>query len=274
MAEKYWTLEDIPWDRFDPSKVDPELLKIVKAAGMVEYNGGDYAAYLCNVFSDDPDFQAAARAWADEEVQHGRALGRWAEMADPGFDFETSFKRFTDGFGVQTDANQSIRGSRTGELVARCIVEVGTSSYYSALGEATDEPVLRAICRNVAADEFRHYKLFYSHMKRYLKRERIGRVRRLLVALSRLQESEDDELAYAYYAANGDPDEPYERKRWSRAYSGRAFGYYKPKHVDRGIAMAFKAAGLDPRGRLARWIGRAAYWFMQSRTERAVAAGR
>lgn len=271
MTGKYWTLEDIPWDRFEPSKVDPELLKIVKAAGMVEFNGGDYAAYLCNVFRDDPDFQAAARAWADEEVQHGRALGRWAEMADPGFDFEASFKRFTDGFGVTTDANQSIRGSRTGELVARCIVEVGTSSYYSALGEATEEPVLRAICRNIAADEFRHYKLFYSHMKRYLKRERIGRVRRLLVALGRLQESEDDELAYAYYAANSAPGEPYERKRWSRAYAGRAFGYYKPKHVDRGIAMAFKAAGLDPRGRLARWSGRAAYRFMRTRTQRAAA---
>ncbi|MFQ5775933.1 MAG: ferritin-like domain-containing protein [Kiloniellaceae bacterium] len=272
MTGKHWTLDDIPWERFDPVKVDPDILRIVKAASMVEYNGGDYATYLCNVFPDDPEFQEAAKAWAAEEVQHGLALGRWAEMADPSFDFEESFKRFTEGFRVPLHAAESVRGSRTGELVARCIVEVGTSSYYSALGAASAEPVLRAICRNVAGDEFRHYRLFYSHLKRYLRKERIGRLRRVLVALGRIGESEDDELAYAYYAANGRPDEPYDRKRWSRAYAARAFGYYRREHVERGVAMTFKAVGLAPQGRLARWTSRAAYRFVRARHQRCAGA--
>jgi rubrerythrin len=270
MAGKHWTLDDIPWDRFDPDKVDPDILKIAKAASMVEYNGGDYATYLCNVFADDPEFQAAARAWAAEEVQHGQALGRWAEMADPSFDFEASFKRFTDGYKLALDAEASIRGSRSGELVARCIVEVGTSSYYSALGSATREPALKAICRNIAGDEFRHYKLFYKHLKRYLERERIGKLRRLMVALGRISESEDDELAYAYYAANAGPAEPYDRKRWSRAYASRALCHYRPEHVERGIAMTFKAAGLNPQGRLARIAARAGFRLLRARS-RAVA---
>lgn len=268
MTEKSWTLDDIPWDRFDATRVEPDLLRIVKAASLVEYNGGDYATYLCNVFSDDPDFQDAAKAWAAEEVQHGEALGRWAELADPRFDFAESFERFTAGFRLPLDAQESVRGSRSGELVARCIVEVGTSSYYSALGEACREPVLREICKRIAADEFRHYKMFYTHMKRYLERERIGRLRRLAVALGRIGESEDDELAYAYYAANARPDETYERKRWSRAYSGRALGYYRPRHVERGIAMTFKAAGLKPQGRLARWSSRAAYRLLRHQHRR------
>ena len=71
---KYWTLNDIPWDSFDPTKVDPDMLRIVKAAAMVEYNGGIYAEYLCSVFADDPQFQDAAQRWAFEEVQHGSAL--------------------------------------------------------------------------------------------------------------------------------------------------------------------------------------------------------
>ena len=29
---KHWTLDNIAWDRFDPSRVDPDLLHIVKAA--------------------------------------------------------------------------------------------------------------------------------------------------------------------------------------------------------------------------------------------------
>src|SRR3546814_7823807 len=84
------------------------------------------------------------------------------------------------------------------DLVARCIVEVGTSSYYASIGATTEEPVLREICRHIAADELRHYKLFYTHLKRYLEREGIGRWKRLAVALGRIGESEDDELAYAF----------------------------------------------------------------------------
>jgi rubrerythrin len=266
-------LDDIPWDRFDPGKLDADLIRVVKAASMVEYNGGDYAVYLCNVFADDAQFQAVAKAWAAEEVQHGEALARWAEMADPGFDFAASFKRFTEGYSLPLDATASVRGSRAGELVARCIVEVGTSSYYSALGAAAREPVLKDICRRIAADEFRHYKLFYKHLKRYLEIERVSKLRRILVALGRIGESEDDELAYAYYAANGGPGEPYERARWSRAYTARAFSYYRPAHVERGIAMAFKAAGLAPQSLLARWTSRGAYWLMQSRQRRAAAWG-
>ncbi len=271
MTDKHWSLDDIPWDRFDPGKLDADLIKVVKAASMVEYNGGDYAKYLCNVFAGDADFQAAVRTWAAEEVQHGAALGRWAELADPGFDFAASFKRFTEGYRLPLDATASVRGSRARELVARCVVEVGTSSYYSALAAASEEPVLATICRRIAADEFRHYKLFYKHLKRYLEIERVSKLGRIRVALGRIGESDDDELAYAYYAANGAPGEPYERKRWSRAYTARAFSYYRPAHIERGIAMTFKAAGLAPRGSLARWTSRGAYWLMQSRRRRAAA---
>jgi hypothetical protein len=269
---KHWTLDDIPWDRFDASRVDPELVKIVKAASMVEGNGGDYAKYLCSVFHDDPEFQAVARSWGAEEIQHGLALGRWAAMADPSFDFEACFKRFTDGFPIEVDAAKSIRGSRAGELVARCIVETGTSSYYTALTEAAEEPVLKEICRNIAADEFRHYKLFYDHLKRYLEKERIGPWRRFLVAFGRLAESEDDELAYAYYAAN-EPHARYERKRFIRAYARRAYPVYKPRHVERGIGMVLKAIGLTANGRLKDFLSRWAYRFLRFRCQRLARAG-
>jgi hypothetical protein len=263
-----WSLDEIPWDRFDPAKVDPDILKLVKAASLVEYNGGDYATYLCNVFQGDREFQDAARAWAAEEVKHGQALGRWAEMADDSFDLEASFGKFLDGFRLPLDATRSVRGSRSGELVARCMVEIGTSSYYTALAEATEEPVLQLICKKIAGDEFRHYKLFYSHLNRYVEREGIGRVRRVMVALGRVRESEDDELSYAYYAANGE-GEAYDRKRCSNAYFNRASACYRPRHLRRVVAMSFKAAGLSPRGRLAEWVWRFLAWRLRQRHQMA-----
>ena len=262
-----WTLDDISWHRFDGAKVEPEILRIVKAASLVEQNGADYAQYLCGVFHDDPAFQDVARHWGVEETQHGQALGRWAMLADPSFDHAAAAARFTAGYRVDLDATASIRGSRAGELVARCIVETGTSSYYSALAEATEEPVLKQICQRIAADELRHYKLFYTHLKRYLATERIGMWSRLKVAAGRLAEAEDDELAYAYYAAN-ETAAPYDRRRYSAAYSGRAYALYRRHHVERGMAMIFKVVGLKPNGRLNRWTTRLAWWTMQRRAAR------
>jgi len=263
----HWTLDDIPWQNFDSAKVDPELLRIVKAASLVEQNGGDYARYLCSVFADDAAFQEAARRWGSEEIQHGQALGRWAALADPSFDHRAACARFTAGFHVDPDAKASVRGSRSGELIARCIVETGTSSYYAALAEAGDEPVLREICRRIAADELRHYKLFLTHMQRYVAAERLGFWRRLGVALGRIRESEDDELAYAYYAANV-KDGAYDRGSATRAYARRAYAVYRRHHVERGIAMVFKAVGLNPQGRLKDWASSLAWWGMRQRAQR------
>ncbi len=268
MGYKYWTLDDVPWDAFDPSRVDPDHLKLGKAAAMVEFNAADYVSYLENVFREDPVFLAAARAWGVEETQHGEALGRWAMMADPDFDFDARFKRFREGFRPDTEASESIRGSRAGELVARCMVEVGTSSYYGALGDATQEPVFKFICRKIAADELRHYKLFYDHLKRYLDIEGLGTLGRVRVAMGRITETEDDELSYAYYAANMDPDTPYDREACNNAYFRRAFRYYKDPHIDRGLAMVFKACGLKPRSTLFRIAAGGAKWLMVRRQKK------
>jgi len=265
---KHWRLTDIDWDRFDPTRIDPKIIPLVKAAAMVERNGTDYAIYLGRVFHDDPDFRHAADYWSEEEVQHGDALGRWAEMADPGWDYQAAFARYKDGYHLPLEAEASVRGSRTGELIARCMVETGTSSYYSALADATAEPVLQQICRRIAADEFRHFKLFYDHMRRYLQRERIGLLRRLRIAAGRITESEDDELAFAYHCGNEPATLAYRRSRCIAAYMAGAITFYRFRHVERGMGMIFKAVGLPPRGRLSDMAARLAWRLLSWRRAR------
>jgi hypothetical protein len=265
----HWTLDDIPWDGFDRSKLDLGIVRIIKAASLVEYNGGAYAHHLCRIFHDDPNFQRAARRWGEEEIQHGRALARWAALADPSYDFAAAFDRFQTGYRIDFDTDTSRRGSRSGEMIARCMVEVGTSSYYSALRDGVREPVLQEICRNIAADEIRHYKLFYKTLTRCLEQERMGLWGRLRVALGRIAEAEDDELAFAYYAAN-EAAGPYDRRRCSRAYARRALMLYRRRHVRQMIAMVFKAVGLAPHGPLARASTHLAWRAIRYRTVRLV----
>jgi rubrerythrin len=268
MAYKHWHIDDLPWHDFDPSKVEPDQLSLVKAAALVEYNGRDYAAYLSNIFAGNAEIQAATQAWALEEVQHGETLARWAQTADPTFDFQAAVARFRAGYQLNLTAEQSVRGSRSGELLARCIVETGTSSYYTALGEATQEPVLKAICQKITADEFRHYKLFYDYLRQYLDIEALNRFERIKIGIGRAQESEDDELAYAYYAANTAAVAPYDRTKYSKEYLGRAYKFYRPHHVKRGVGMIFKACGLKPHTPVQGVVNHVVWWLIKNKTRK------
>ncbi|MBT5432274.1 MAG: ferritin family protein [Alphaproteobacteria bacterium] len=263
-----WTLDDINWGAFDVSKADLDTVRIIKAASLVESNGDLYGRYLANVFDGDELFVAAAWQWAREEVQHGEALAKWSTLADPGWNFDIARTRFCEGYQqVDMETASSVRGSRCAELIARCIVEVGTSSYYSALADSTDEPVLKQICKQIAADEFRHYKLFYEHMKRYEADESLNIVARIKVALGRMAEGEDDELAYAYYAAN-EIEGPYDRKACSAAHGSRALSRYQPGHIKLATNMTMKAVGLKPQSRLGSWFGRVVWRLFDWRRSR------
>lgn len=264
-----WTPDDIPWTDFDPSKVDPRILETVKAASLVEANSADYVTYLCNVFANRPDLHATIHQWGIEEAQHGEVLARWAETADPDFDFNRSLSHFRDGYSLPLDASESVRGSQAGELIARCIVEVGTSSFYSSIRDASDEPVLREICRHIAADEIRHYRLFRDCLDGFRQGGKLPLPVRLKVAFGRIAEAEDDELAYAYYSANvafGVGLKAYDRKSCATAYWARAMSLYKPEHIDRAVRMIFKAVDLDPAGRLSRFSAKMIWRFVSWRT--------
>jgi hypothetical protein len=257
-----WTMDDVRWSLFDPSKVEPLLLATVKAAALVEYNAPDYVTYLKRVFAAaGSQTIAAIEQWGQEEAQHGRALGRWAEMADPNFKLEEAFVRFRKGYTPEHfDGSEevSVRGSRRGEMIARCVVESGTSSYYSAIRDASEEPLLAEIAGRIAADEYRHYKLFYD-LHHDQPGPELGFWKKLLIAVGRVRESDDDELAYSYYCANVPPEQeatiPYDRKKFSRLASQASMAAYHRKHIDKLVQMVIKAVGANPHGWLAQLAG-------------------
>ena len=257
-----WAMDDIHWSLFDLSKVEPKLLAAVKAAALVEYNAPDYVTYLKRVFADSGSSTLAAlEQWGREEAQHGRALGRWAEMADPAFRLEEAFARFRKGYTPAHfgDSQQgSVRGSRRGEMIASCVVESGTSSYYSAIRDASDEPVLQEIAGRIAADEYRHYKLFYDILHTQPEPD-LSFWRKFWIAVGRVRESDDDELAFAYYCANVPPEEepvkPYDRKTYSRLSSQASMTVYNRRHIQKLVQMVIKAMGANPHGWLANTAG-------------------
>jgi len=262
-----WTVDRLPWDQFDRAKVDPKLLPVIKAAAVIEQNIDVYATYLWNVFRGEPAMQREVHNWADDEKRHGAALARYAKLADPNFDFEAASLRYAQGVVLPVDAQESVRGSRTGELIARCMIEAGTTSHYWSLCDAAREPVLREICRRIAQDEVRHYKWFKSRLAAAAKEEGVGFWRRLRAALSRLRESEEDELAYAFWVVSG-ADATYDRERDLAGYMRHAYPHYTKDHLARAMRMVFSALGLATDGILHHVASRGAWLLMQTRLRR------
>lgn len=241
-----WNVDSIHWENFDHSKVNPDLLVLAKTASVVEYNSADYVKYLRNVFAGDESLCEAVDVWGEEEIQHGLALAKWAELADPTWNFDRALIRFRESFQVPLNAQESIRGSRSAELVARCMVEVGTTTYYSSLRDASDEPVFKEICHLIAVDEIHHYNLFYRALPKYLELDPMTKWERAKVAFSRAAEAEDEELLYAYAATN--TDEKIEKENlpvYLREYMGRTLPLYTEKNFQKGMALAVRAIGAE-----------------------------
>jgi hypothetical protein len=273
-----WTPEDVSWSAFDASKAEPWMIDVIKSAALVEYNAPDYVTYLKRVFHDaGPEAHAVLEQWGREETQHGAVLGRWAEMADPGFKLEEAIARFRKGYRPDHFAGgdlASVRGSRRGEMIARCVVESGTSSYYTAVKDATDEPVLKEIAGRIAADEYRHYKLFYEILHTQ-NEPNLPFWRRVLIAMGRISESDDDEISYSYYCATVRPEEeaarPYDRAKCSKGVFANTARIYRRHHIRKMTQMVAKAVGADPQGRLARLAGALVWRLIRFRAGRVVA---
>jgi len=259
-----WGPDDIAWEKFDRSKAQPWMIDAIKSAALVEYNAPDYVTYLKRIFPE-PEFAPVIEQWGREETNHGRVLGRWAELADPAFRLEEATVRFRAGYKPAHFASGdavSVRGSRRGEMIARCVVESGTSSYYTAIKEATDEPVLKEIAGRIAADEFRHYKLFYETLHKQDEPD-LPFWRKVAIAVRRITESDDDEISYSHYCAVVPADRvsehPYVRGVYSRKLFSITMRIYRRRHIHKLTQMVAKAVGADPQGRLAR-IASALMW--------------
>jgi fatty acid desaturase len=201
-----WTLDDIPWGKIERGVVvaEEELLLLVATASFVEIATDLFARNLLERFAGEADVGTwLDRHWQHEELQHGRALKRYVEVAWPDFDWAKVHRSFFEEFSA-TCKMEALEPTRALEMASRCVVEMGTASYYTTLSRLSPEPVLRQLAAYIAEDEVRHYKHFYRYFCRFRDLEGPGRARIALALWRRLKMIRDDDGYIAFkhvYAA-------------------------------------------------------------------------
>jgi hypothetical protein len=194
-----WQPETLCWSQLDAHDLrrDEALFVLIGSASFVESGSDVYSGNLASMFADDPEVGGwLRREWEPEELQHGHALRMYVQRVWPEFDWMAAHRDFMSEYS-RLCAVELYEPTRAQELAARCIVEMGTTTYYQALNAAVAEPVLRQLTALIRADEVRHYKHFYAYFRQYQRVERQSVLRVAGSLLRRLLELRSDDADVA-----------------------------------------------------------------------------
>jgi hypothetical protein len=196
-----WSLDDIPFANIDRAAVAArdDLMYLVTGASFVEIASDLYTKNLVQHYAADGEVTAwLESAWEHEEVQHGHALRAYSRAVWPEFPWDEAFAAFLKEYSTLCDL-EHFEPTPGLEMVARCVIEMGTASFYKALAIAAHEPVLTILADRIQADEVGHYKQFLRFFLRYNEGEKHGRLRIIKAIWHRLLEVRGDDANCAIW---------------------------------------------------------------------------
>lgn len=173
----HWKIADLDFSKINIAQVRPDenLFYLAACASFVESGSDLYTQNLVDYYGDEPEISTWLREqWEVEELQHGQALRAYVEHIWPEFDWQTAYRNFLDEYSTYCKV-ELLEPSKGLEMVARCVVEAGTATFYSALSRSTDEPVLKDLASRIAKDEVNHYKHFFRYFRRFRQHEGLRR---------------------------------------------------------------------------------------------------
>ena len=204
----HWRVEDIAFDAIDHTAIEnnEDLFFLLMSASFIETGSDTYASNLAEHYSAWPEIAVWLKAhWEAEELQHGRALRAYVEAVWPDFPWQQAYDSFFSEYSKLCTMEELYPDPRL-EMVARCVVETGTTAYYHTLRDLSTEPVLSELLGNIRNDEVSHFKHFLKYFKELQDESPVGRARiakALYGRLKELRESDSDVALRHVWAHKG-----------------------------------------------------------------------
>lgn len=205
----HWRIEDIDFSAIDRSAIEynQDLFFLLMSASFIETGSDTYAANLAEHYAAWPEIAVWLKdQWESEELQHGRALRAYVEAVWPEFPWQQAYDSFFAEYSQLCTMEELYPDQRL-EMVARCVVETGTTAYYHTLRELSDEPVLSELLGNIRNDEVNHFKHFLKYFKELQQQAPVGRMRIAKALYGRLKElrESDSDIALRHVWAHKGP---------------------------------------------------------------------
>ena len=233
-----WQLDAIDFGAIQTDLVrnDEHLFYLLASASFVEIDAELYARNLADHYRENSavvDWLEAV--WRREEIQHGKAFKAYIKAVWPDFDWEGAYSDFAAEYATVCTTSE-LEPSKALEMVARCVVEMGTSTLYRSLHHYAREPVLRQLLANIKADEVRHFGEFRRFFREYNRTENNGFWKVAHTMWKRIIEirSEDSYIAFKHVYMWRNPDRAFEPAAWAR--------YLKQVHLQARLHYPFRMA--------------------------------
>jgi hypothetical protein len=156
-----WNMEtDIPWDRFDASRLTDEQATTVKMNAITEWSALPATEMFLRDNRGDSDFSAFMSVWFFEEQKHSLVLMEYLRRFRPDLaptEAELHEVRF------EFDPAPALE-----TLMLHFCGEIRLNHWYRRAAEWHTEPVIKAIYETLARDEARHGGAYLRYMKRAL----------------------------------------------------------------------------------------------------------
>ena len=214
-----WQLGEIDFDAIDTDLVrnDEYLFYLLASASFVEIMSELYACNLADHYRENSALVTwLEESWQREETQHGKAFKAYVTAVWPDFDWEGAYSSFAAEYAAICTTSE-LEPSQALEMVARCVVEMGTSTLYRALHHYTREPVLRRLLSNIKADEVRHFGEFRHFFREYNRAENNGVWEVARTMWTRITEirGEDTYIAFKHVYLQRNPDLTFQHEIWT-----------------------------------------------------------
>jgi rubrerythrin len=246
----HWKIADLDFSKIDIAQVRPDenLFYLVTCASFVESGSDLYTQNLVDYYGDEPEISSWLREqWEVEELQHGQALRAYVEYIWPEFDWPAAYANFLSEYSSYCKV-ELLEPSKGLEMVARCVVEAGTATFYSALSRSTSEPVLKDLASRIAKDEVNHYKHFFRYFRRFRQNEGLRR-HRIFGALRRRtmeMKNEDAACALRHVLGTRSPSHAGDRATLDRIHSKMNTTIRAHLSADMTIKMIMRPLDLPP----------------------------
>ncbi|MCX7893064.1 MAG: ferritin-like domain-containing protein [Burkholderiales bacterium] len=158
-----WDLgRDIPWDRFDASRLTDEQARTIKMNAITEWAALPATEMFLRDNAGDSDFCAFMSVWFFEEQKHALVLMEY-------------LRRFRPELAPTEDELHAVRfrfdpAPPLETLMLHFCGEIRLNHWYRRAAEWHTEPVIRAIYDTISRDEARHAGAYLQYMKRAIAR--------------------------------------------------------------------------------------------------------
>jgi hypothetical protein len=156
-----WNMEtDVPWDRFDASRLSEDQAQTIKMNAITEWSALPATEMFLRDNRGDSDFSAFMSVWFFEEQKHALVLMEY-------------LRRFRPDLVPTEEELHAVRfefdpAPRLETLMLHFCGEIRLNHWYRRASEWHTEPVIKAIYKLLSQDEARHGGAYLRYMKKYL----------------------------------------------------------------------------------------------------------